>query len=111
MENLKVKSQKLKLQFKILNFNSCLPLLTFAFLLLPSTVEACPGCKEALFDPGQLAEKMATAKGYALSIGMLLAVPFTLVAGVSLLIWHSARRIKPAVPPRVDGVDTPRKTR
>lgn len=55
---------------------------------------ACPGCKEALFDPGQLAEKIATAKGYAWSIGTLLSVPFLLVATVALLVVRNTRKFK-----------------
>jgi hypothetical protein len=58
-------------------------------------VEACPGCKEALFDPGQLQQKLSTAKGYALSIGLLLAVPFSLVAGGILFLVRASRHLPP----------------
>lgn len=61
-------------------------------LLVPATAWACPGCKEALFDPGQLAQKLSTARGYAISIGLLLAVPFVLVAGTAALIVRAYRR-------------------
>ena len=54
--------------------------------------EACPGCKEALFDPGKLTEKLATSKAYALSIGMLLTVPFLLVGGVAFAIARASRK-------------------
>ena len=73
-------------------------LLAFTVLLLvglPTAVMACPGCKEALFDPGQLQQKLSTAKGYALSIGLLLAVPFGLVAGLTTLIIRAHHRKKP----------------
>lgn len=111
MKNLKVKSQKSNLQFKSQNFEFCLVVLTFAFLFLPSAAAACPMCKESLFDPGQLGQKIATAKGYALSIGVLLAVPFALIAGVAGLIVRSARRLKSGAPAQSGAVDTPRKTR
>ena len=86
---------------KIQNFDFCLVVLSFTFLLLTchpfflTVVQACPGCKDALFDPGQLPQKLAIAKGYALSIGLLLAVPFALVGGLTLLIARMARRSKP----------------
>jgi len=53
---------------------------------------ACPGCKEALFDPGQLPQKLATAKGYAVSIGLMLAVPATLIGGITALVIRSCHR-------------------
>ena len=52
---------------------------------------ACPGCKEALFDPGQLPQKLATAKGYALSIGLMLGMPAALIGGIAWLIARGAR--------------------
>lgn len=55
--------------------------------------EACPMCKEALFDLKETAQRIATAKGYALSIGLLLAMPFALVGGVGLLIVQARRRL------------------
>ncbi len=94
--------------------NSDFLVLTLSFmvflvvLFFPLPALACPGCKEALFDPGQLAEKIATAKGYALSIGLLLAVPFLLIAGVIALVARNAHRVA-AEPARIaDGIDTPR---
>jgi len=62
--------------------------------LFAQTAQACPGCKEALFDPGQLAEKITTAKGYAFSIGVLLMVPFILTTVLTLLIARSIRKSK-----------------
>ena len=70
----------------------CLVLMAGCWLLEPAVGWACPGCKEALFDPGQLGQKLSTARGYAISIGLLLAVPFTLVAGMTALIVRAARR-------------------
>ena len=69
-------------------------ILLVCLISIPAIAGACPGCKEALFDPGQLAEKLATAKGYALSIGVLLAVPFLLIGGYTLAIARAARRAK-----------------
>ena len=55
---------------------------------------ACPACKESLFDPSQLHQKLSAAKGYALSIGLLLSVPSALVGGIALLIVRAARRAR-----------------
>jgi len=64
-----------------------------AFLIVvPMMASACPLCKEALFDPSQLHQRISTAKGYALSIGLLLLVPTGLIAGVAMSIIRSARR-------------------
>lgn len=68
-------------------------LLTFVMVLsMPAMVMACPGCKEALFEPGQLHQRLATAQGYALSIALLLVVPAGLVGGIALRIVHTRRR-------------------
>jgi hypothetical protein len=64
------------------------------FLLFSSVIEACPLCKEALFDPGQLQQKLSTAKGYAMSIALLLSIPAALVGGVAALILRAHRRHK-----------------
>ena len=53
---------------------------------------ACPGCKEALIEPGALPQRLSTARGYAWSIGLLLSVPFVLVGGTTALIMRAARR-------------------
>ncbi|MBI3321509.1 MAG: hypothetical protein HYZ91_04485 [Candidatus Omnitrophica bacterium] len=55
---------------------------------------ACPGCKEALFDPAHLTQRLSTARGYALSIALLLAMPVGLVSGVTLLVVRAQRRSK-----------------
>ena len=52
---------------------------------------ACPGCKESLFDPAQLPQRLATARGYALSIAVMLSVPAVLIGGVAALIFRAAR--------------------
>ena len=74
------------------SFTFFLILLPFAFCLLPSTGWSCPGCKEALFDPAQLPQRLSTARGYALSIGLLLMVPATLIGGLTALIVRAQRR-------------------
>ena len=66
---------------------------------------ACPGCKEALFDPGQLPQKLATAKGYALSIGLLLAVPAAVLGFIAVQIVRAIRRHQRAARPE-SGIDT-----
>ena len=53
---------------------------------------ACPGCKEALFEPDKLAQRISTARGYAWSISLLLAVPCGLLATVAALIVRAHRR-------------------
>ncbi len=60
-------------------------------LALPALAAACPMCKEALFDPGQLPQRLSTARGYALSIGVLLLVPLSLIVSVVMLIMHAKR--------------------
>ncbi|MBI2105188.1 MAG: hypothetical protein HYT90_06435 [Candidatus Omnitrophica bacterium] len=60
-------------------------------LSAPVALWACPGCKESLFDPGGLPQRLAVAKGYALSIGLMLAVPLGLVGGLTALVIRSAR--------------------
>ena len=67
-------------------------LLFLMLLSLPAVVRACPGCKESLFDPGQMQQKRSTAKGYALSIGLLLAMPAGLIGGVTTLVVRAHRR-------------------
>ncbi|MBI3996101.1 MAG: hypothetical protein HY352_00425 [Candidatus Omnitrophica bacterium] len=67
-----------------------------SMLALAATAHACPACKESLFDPGQLPQKLATARAYALSIGVMLAVPACLVGGITTLIIRSIRRARRA---------------
>lgn len=67
-------------------------------LTLPSIGIACPGCKEALFDAGTLPQKLAAAKGYALSIGLMLAMPLLLIGSVGVLIVRAHRRKHQTVP-------------
>ena len=61
---------------------------------------ACPGCKEALFDPGQIAQKRATASGYALSILLMLSMPALLVGGSTALIVRAHRHKRRQPPPQ-----------
>ncbi len=66
-------------------------------VLLPVAIaEACPGCKEALLDPHQLPQKLAIARGYAWSIGLFLAMPAALVAGIGLCVWRAIRHARRA---------------
>ena len=69
-------------------------ILVYWLLYHANVAEACPGCKEALFDPGALPQRLSTARGYALSIGLLLAIPFGLVAGVTALVVRAHRRAR-----------------
>ena len=61
-------------------------------LLAPAAAWACPGCKEALFDPAQGEQVVRTAQGYALSIGLLLVTPALCVGGLTWWIVRQARR-------------------
>ena len=61
-------------------------------LLFPAAALACPLCKEILTDPGQVVQKLSLAKGYAVSILLLLGVPALLIGGVTLLVVRSHRR-------------------
>jgi hypothetical protein len=62
------------------------------WLVWPAITWACPLCKEILTDPGQVVQKLATAKGYAASILLMLSVPALLIGGVTLLVVRSHRR-------------------
>ena len=61
-------------------------------VVFPSLAQACPACKEALFDPGQLHHKLSTARGYALSIGLMLTIPLGLITAVGVAIACAQRR-------------------
>ena len=76
-------------EFRIQNF---LIVIMGFWLLWPAVTWACPLCKELLTDPGQFSQKLATAKGYAASILLLLSVPALLIGGVTLLVVRSHRR-------------------
>ncbi len=54
---------------------------------------ACPGCKEALFDPQQLPQRLRAAQGYAWSIAALLLVPAAMIGGLVGWIVFSQRRL------------------
>ena len=49
-------------------------------------------CKDALFEPDQLTLRLSSAKGYALSIGLLLGVPAALAGTVATLLVRSHRQ-------------------
>ena len=59
---------------------------------------ACPTCKEALFEPDQLAQKLSAAKGYGLSIALLLGMPVALLGGVAALIVRAQRQKRAQCP-------------
>lgn len=65
-----------------------------AILILPLMASACPGCKDALIEPGQLPQRLATARGFALSIGLMLLVPAALVASGIFFIARASRNAK-----------------
>ena len=94
----------LDFRFWILDCGICL--IGMWLVVWPGVAGACPGCKEALFDPSELPQRLAAAKGYALSIGLLLGMPLALVGGGSVLIARAQRRKQRAVEPS-GGIDTP----
>ena len=57
-------------------------------------VLACPGCKDALVDPAQVGTRLGMARGFAWSIGLLLAMPATLIGAVTLRVVWAARQRK-----------------
>ena len=73
---------------------AALILALFCAPLVPASASACPSCREALMEPGKLAERRSTASGYATSIAILLAVPATLVGGTAALLLRAHRRKK-----------------
>jgi hypothetical protein len=97
----KTTRQKSKLS-TLLNVALWFCLLTFAFCLRAS---ACPGCKEALFDPGQVAETVGRSRGYAWSILLMLAVPCLLLGAVTGLLLQARRKAVRS------GIDTPKLSR
>ena len=64
-----------------------------AWLVMSAVAQACPTCKEALFDPAQARQTMQAAKGYALSIGLLLGTMGLLIGGLTTAIVRSSRRL------------------
>ena len=78
---------------------------TAVLFALPACAAACPGCKEALFEPGKIGQNLSTARGYALSVVLMLAVPMLLIGGITTLILRARRRS-----PR-SGIDTPKLSR
>lgn len=56
---------------------------------------ACPGCKEALFEPGKLSQNLATARGYALSIALLLGIPVVLMGTIAVMLVRARRKAAP----------------
>jgi hypothetical protein len=53
--------------------------------------QACPNCKDSL--AGQSGETMNVARGYALSILIMLGMPFTLAGSFGLYVWREMRRM------------------
>jgi len=67
-------------------------ILVYWFLYHANVAEACPDAKEALVDPGGLPQRLSAARGYALSIGLLLLIPYGLVGTLTALIVRAHRR-------------------
>jgi hypothetical protein len=61
---------------------------------LPAAGWACPGCKEALVDSAQTRQTLRTAKGYALSIGLLLTLPAVAVGAVAVSVARASRQAR-----------------
>ena len=52
----------------------------------------CPNCKDSL--AGTSGESMNVARGYALSILIMLGMPFTLASCFGIYVWREMRRLK-----------------
>lgn len=63
-----------------------------AWWMFQATAWACPLCKEALLDPGQAAAQSGLARGYAMSIAVLLGVPALLMGMIAWRIARASRR-------------------
>jgi hypothetical protein len=69
-------------------------LATVAMLICFADIaQACPNCKDGIAATGS-AEATAIARGYALSILIMLAMPFTLVGSFGLYVWREMRRLE-----------------
>ena len=55
---------------------------------------ACPMCQEALSSQNDPAFGIQLTQGYARSIALMMATPYVVFAGVTLLIVRHARRTK-----------------
>ncbi|MBI4343472.1 MAG: hypothetical protein HY601_01485 [Candidatus Omnitrophica bacterium] len=66
----------------------------WVWLACAPSAGACPGCKDALFDPSQAQQTIRRAQGYAVSIGVFLGVPLLLVGGVTAGVIRAARRTR-----------------
>lgn len=65
----------------------CLTILWGAAAAAPSLAEACPNCKDTL----QFNQR---ALGYALSIMVMMGMPFTILGGWTALIWRLRAQAK-----------------
>ena len=69
-----------------------------ALTLMPPAAGACPGCQQALLDPGQALEISRAAHGYNWSIAALIIVPLLLLVGLGLRLVWAVRSAKGSVP-------------
>lgn len=97
-----------RLFFRLLPFSFFL--LPFLFFVFVSLASACPGCKEALFEPGQVQVSLARARAYALTIGLMLGMPSAMIGGVTVWVVRAHRRARQLGQGR-DAVDTSRLSR
>ena len=63
-----------------------------AVVAMAGACVACPNCKDSL--AGQSGETMNVARGYALSILIMLGMPFTLAGSFGLYVWREMRRMR-----------------
>lgn len=59
---------------------------------IAETCLGCPNCKDSL--AGASGESMNVARGYAISILIMLGMPFTLASCFGLYVWREMRRLK-----------------
>ena len=87
-------NQKREPWFSFLLSVCCLLSAVCFLCVFPTVAMACPWCKDALFSPGESAAQSGAAKGYALSIGILLGLPVLMLAVIALAVIRSIRRAK-----------------
>lgn len=68
-------------------------ILSVGLSLSAGMAEACPTCKDGIA-ASDAAEAASIARGYALSILIMLAMPFTLAGCFGLYVWREMRRLE-----------------
>ena len=73
------------------------------WLLTPTAALACPACKDAVFDSSQAQQTTQRAKGFAVSIALMLGMPALLIGGVATSVVLAHRSAARRAPPSQEG--------